>query len=216
MHFYYFPSPEKKLSSFYYDQTIEIKFSIRSTYLVSIEIYEHHKLIFRDPSLYLEKIDVDKCIYFVRTIFERVRLYHQAYHFRQSISDFDKILPKLKLNVRIPTKVSSELNYYLQDIFIDFQNISNVFQLNLEVDICAENILKKLQNLFLALSIFNAVFYDEKYFDLCFCDTFFRGVAHNTIVREGAELHRLYHLMFNDQHMFLKRLNAIIQDEDDE
>jgi hypothetical protein len=166
--------------------------------------------------LYLEKIDVDKCIYFVRTIFKRVKLYHQAYHFRQSISDFDKILPKLKLNVRIPTKVSSELNYYLQDIFIDFQNISSAFQLNLEVDICAENILKKLQNLFLALSIFNAVFYDEKYFDLCFCDAFFLGVAHNTIMREGAELHRLYHLMFNDQHMFLKRLNAIIQDEDDE
>jgi hypothetical protein len=173
MRFYYFPSPETKLTSFYRNQTIEIKFSIRSTYLVSIEIYEHHKLIFRDPSLYLEKIDVDKCIYFVRTIFKRVRLYHQAYHFRQSISDYDKILPKLKLNVRIPTKVSSQLNYYLQDIFIDFQNISSVFQPNVEVDICAENILKKLQNLFLALSIFNAVFYDEQYFKLRFCDTHF-------------------------------------------
>ena len=182
MYFYYFPSPERKLTSFYQNRTIKIKFSVRSTYLVSIRIYEHNKLIFRDPSLYLEKNDVDKCIYFVRTIFKRVRLYHQAYHFRQSISDYDKILPKLKLNVRIPTKVSSQLNYYLQDIFIDFQNISSVFQPNVEVDICAENILKKLQNLFLALSIFNAVFYDELYSDLSFCHAFFLGVAHNTII----------------------------------
>jgi hypothetical protein len=193
MHFYYFPSPKAKLTSFYHNQTIKIKFSVRSTYLVFIRIYEHHKLIFRDPSLYLEKIDVDKCIYFVRTIFKRVKLYHQAYHFRQSISDYDKILTKLKLNVRIPTKVSSQLNYYMQDIFIDFQNISNAFQLNLEVNICAENILKKLQNLFLALSIFNAVFYDEQYFRLCFCPTHFQGAMHNTLIREGAELHRLYH-----------------------
>jgi hypothetical protein len=53
----------------------------------------------------------------------------------------------------------------MEDIFMDFQSIVDAFQTNLEVDIFAENILKKLRNLFLAL-------YDEQYSP--FCNTHWR------------------------------------------
>jgi len=204
-----FSSPETNLSFNYDNRTFRIEFSVSSAYLVSLKIYEHRILIFSDPSLSLKSIDIWNCIYFVRTIFDRVKLYHQAYHFRQSISDYHQIAPKLKLNVNIPPVESSQLNSYLEDIFMDFQSIVEAFQTNLEVDIFAENILKKLRNLFLALSIFKAVFYDEQYSSLRFCDIHFENAMYNTLLIEADELDRQYRLLFDNKYLFLKELDAI-------
>ena len=97
----------------------------------------------------------------------------------------------------------------MEDIFMDFQSIVEAFQTNLEVNIFAENILKKLRNLFLALSIFKAVFYDEQYSSLRFCDIHFENAMYNTLLIEADELDRQYRLLFDNKYLFLKELDAI-------
>ena len=73
----------------------------------------------------------------------------------------------------------------------------DAFQTNLEVDIFAENILKKLRNLFLAL-------YDEQYSPFCTEDAMY-----NVLLIEADELDRQYRLLFDNKYLFLKQLDAI-------